>query len=130
MKKLIRKLGVLFTVLLLATSVSTALSTDNAQAKRRHSSNTIRVTYTLKNNKKRIARKTIHVRKHTTVLAGLRKCWKVKASHGFVTRIHGYSQNKGKRLYWTYTVNGKWASAANKVYLHNKDRVVWTRSKF
>ncbi|WP_286822617.1 DUF4430 domain-containing protein, partial [Lactobacillus sp. UBA5813] len=40
------------------------------------------------------------------------------------------SQNKSKKIYWTYTVNGKWANAANKVYLHNKDRVVWTRSKF
>lgn len=130
MKKLVKKLGVLFTVLLLAIGATTAVSSNDAQAKRHHSSHTIRVTYTLKNNKRRIAKKTIHVKRHTTVLAGLRKCWKVKASNGFVTKIHGYSQNKGKRLYWTYTVNGKWANAANKVYLHNKDRIVWTRSKF
>ncbi|EFG56207.1 DUF4430 domain-containing protein [Lactobacillus amylolyticus] len=127
MNKLVKKLGLLFTVILLSLG---AVGIADANHSHVQAAKTIRVTYTLKNNKKTIAKKNIRVKKHTTVLAALKKCWKVKSSGGFVTSIHGYSQNKSKKLYWTYTVNGKWANAANKVYLHNKDRVVWTRSKF
>lgn len=130
--KLVKKASLVFTVSLLTFgSLSAAdAGSSNVQAAKHHHASTIRVTYTLKNNKKKIAHKSIKVKKNTTVLGGLKKCWKVKADNGFVTSIHGYSQNKGKKLYWTYKVNGKWAQAANKVKLHNHDKVVWTRSKY
>lgn len=125
--KLTKRAGLVFTISILTFG---SIGVANANNQPVQAAKTIKVTYTLKNGKKRIAHKTIRVKKNTTVLAGLKKCWKVKSSHGFVTSIHGYSQNKRKGLYWTYTVNGKWASAANKVHLHNKNKVVWTRSKF
>lgn len=126
MKTLVKKATLIFTVGFLTAGTGIAATTnENVEAASR-----IRVTYTLKNNKKHIASKRIHVKRGTTVLGGLRKAWKVRSTNGFVTSIHGYSQNKSKKIFWTYTVNGKWAQAANRVKLHNHDHVVWTRSKY
>lgn len=122
MNKLVKKLGLLFTVILLSLGAVGIADASNNQVQ---AAKTIKVTYTLKKNNKKIAKKTVKVKKHTTVLAALKKCWKVKSSGGFVTSIHGYSQNKSKNIYWMYKLNNKWANAANKVYLHNKDKVVW-----
>lgn len=126
MKTLVKKATLIVTASFLAVGTGAGITANN-QVK---AASRIRVTYTLKNFKKRIASKHVHVRRGTTVLGGLRKAWKVKASNGFVTSIHGYHQNKGKKIFWVYTVNGKWAQAANRVKLHNHDHVVWTRKKF
>lgn len=40
------------------------------------------------------------------------KGWKVKQTKGFITSIDGKSQNPKKKIYWTYTINGKWAKKA------------------
>lgn len=127
MKTLVKKATLIFTASFLALGTGATLTGCNNQANAAHR---IRVTYILKNFHKHIASKRVHVKKGTTVLGGLKKAWKVSEKGGFVTKIHGYSQNKSKKIYWTYRVNGKWAQAANKVKLHNHDHVVWTRGKF
>lgn len=100
----------------------------------------IRVTYTLKDttkakNKRALAKKTFKVKKGTSVFTVLKKAWKVnytKSSYGvFITKIHGLGNQK-KKLYWTYTVDGKMPMvAADKQKLtKNKSKVVFTLKKY
>jgi guanyl-specific ribonuclease Sa len=100
----------------------------------------IRVTYTLKDttkakNKQTLAKKTFKVKKGTSVFTVLKKAWKVnytKSSDGvFITKIKGLG-NKNKKLYWTYTVDGKMPMvAADKQKLtKNKSKVVFTLKKY
>ena len=100
----------------------------------------ISVTYTLKDStqakkKQTLAKKTFKVKKGTTVFTVLKKAWKVnytKSSYGvFITKIKGLGDKK-KKLYWTYTVNGKLASvAADKQKLtKNKSKVVFTLKQY
>jgi hypothetical protein len=108
--------------------------TKKAKAKR------ISVTYTLKDttkakNKRALAKKTFKVKKGTSVFTVLKKAWKVnytKSSYGvFITKIHGLGNQK-KKLYWTYTVDGKMPMvAADKQKLtKNKSKVVFTLKKY
>ncbi len=100
----------------------------------------IRVTYTLRDttkakNKQTLAKKTFKVKKGTSVFTVLKKAWKVnytKSSYGvFITKIHGLGNQK-KKLYWTYTVDGKMPMvAADKQKLtKNKSKVVFTLKKY
>lgn len=109
-------------------------TTKKAKAKQ------ISVTYTLKDttkakNKKNLAKKTFKVKKGTSVFTVLKKAWKVnytKSSYGvFITKIKGLGNEK-KKLYWTYTVDGKMAKvAADKQKLtKNKSKVVFTLKQY
>ena len=100
----------------------------------------IRVTYTLKDTtkakkKQTLAKKTFKVKKGTSVFTVLKKAWKVnytKSSYGvFITKIKGLGNEK-KKLYWTYTVDGKMPMvAADKQKLtKNKSKVVFTLKQY
>ena len=100
----------------------------------------ISVTYTLKDTtkakkKQTLAKKTFKVKKGTSVFTVLKKAWKVnytKSSRGvFITKIKGLGNEK-KKLYWTYTVDGKMPMvAADKQKLtKNKSNVVFTLKKY
>ena len=100
----------------------------------------ISVTYTLKDTtkakkKQTLAKKTFKVKKGTSVFTVLKKAWKVnytKSSDGvFITKIKGLGNEK-KKLYWTYTVDGKMAKvAADKQKLtKNKSKVVFTLKQY
>lgn len=123
MKKFVSFLVALF----LLTGI--ALPANTAQAK--SSSNKIKVTYTLKKNKKQIAKKTVKLKKNQSVMKGLKKAWKVDEKGGFVSSIDGHKQNDKKKIYWTYTVNKKQVNVgANKKKLHNKDHVEFKLAKY
>ncbi|PMD68282.1 DUF4430 domain-containing protein [Companilactobacillus nuruki] len=93
--------------------------------------NNIKVTYTLKKNKKQIAKKTITLKKNATVTQGLKKGWKVNDKKGFITEIDGHKQNDKKKIYWTYTVNKKQVNvSADKKKLKNNDKVEFKLSKY
>ncbi|MFV4933377.1 DUF4430 domain-containing protein [Lactobacillus delbrueckii] len=116
------------------TTKTAKKTTKKAKAKQ------ISVTYTLKDttkakNKQTLAKKTFKVKKGTTVFTVLKKAWKVnytKSSYGvFITKIKGLGNEK-KKLYWTYTVDGKMPKvAADKQKLtKNKSKVVFTLKKY
>lgn len=117
------------------TTKTAKKTTKKAKAKQ------ISVTYTLKDttkakNKQTLAKKTFKVKKGTTVFTVLKKAWKVnytKSSSNdvFITKINGLGNEK-KKLYWTYTVDGKFATVAvNKQKLtKNKSNVVFTLKKY
>lgn len=91
----------------------------------------IKVTYTLKKNKKQIAKKTITLKKNSTVTQGLKKGWKVNDKGGFISEIDGHKQNNKKKIYWTYTVNKKQVNvSADKKKLKNHDKVEFKLSKY
>ncbi|GEO78787.1 hypothetical protein FD29_GL002035 [Companilactobacillus mindensis DSM 14500] len=91
----------------------------------------IKVTYTLKKNKKQIAKKTITLKKNGTVTQGLKKGWKVNDKGGFISEIDGHKQNNKKKIYWTYTVNKKQVNvSADKKKLKNHDKVEFKLSKY
>jgi hypothetical protein len=108
--------------------IGVAAPATTAQAK---SNDNIKVTYTLKNNKKQISKKTITLKKNQTVMKCLKKGWKVDEKDGFITSIDGHKQNDKKKIYWTYTVNKKQVNVgANKKKLHNKDKVEFKLSAY
>ncbi|MBC6342016.1 DUF4430 domain-containing protein [Lactobacillus kimbladii] len=93
-------------------------------------SSKIKVTYTLKVHNKTYKKKTVKLPKHSTVMRGLRKCWKVKSTNGFITSIAGKSQKPSKKIYWTYRINGKFAQKGAAIQkLANKDKVKFTLAK-
>lgn len=128
MNKLVKKVGTSIAVVMVSVGTLAGCSNSNNNKKSTQSkTSNIQVTYVLKDSKKTFANKKITLKKHSTVLAGLKKGWKVKENKGFVTSIDGRAQNPSKKIYWTYKLNGKWADAANKVKLNKNDKVVWTR---
>lgn len=118
------------------TTKTAKKTTKKAKAKK------ISVTYTLKDTtkakkKQTLAKKTFKVKKGTSVFTVLKKAWKVnytKSSYGdgvFITKIKGLGNEK-KKLYWTYTVNGKMpmVTADKQKLTKNKSKVVFTLKKY
>ena len=119
--KLISGLLVMFLAFFILTGY-----TNNTQK----NSNTIKVTYTLKQCKKWVATKKTTLKKNDKVITGLKKNWKVKEVKGFITSIDGMKENQKKGIYWTYTINGeKVNKLANQQTLKNKDKVQFTLDK-
>ena len=119
--KLISGLLVMFLAFFILT-----VYTNNTQK----NSNTIKVTYTLKQGKKVVATKKTTLKKNDKVITGLKKNWKVKEVKGFITSIDGMKENQKKGIYWTYTINGeKVNKLANQQTLKNKDKVQFTLDK-
>ncbi|WP_195858287.1 DUF4430 domain-containing protein [Companilactobacillus futsaii] len=122
-----KKITAFLLSLLMLLGVFAPATATTVQAK---ASENIKATYTLKKNKKKIAKKTITLKKNATVTDGLKKGWKVNDKGGFITAIDGHKQNNKKKIYWTFTVNGKQVNvSADKKKLHNKDKVVFKLSK-
>ncbi|MQS98184.1 DUF4430 domain-containing protein [Companilactobacillus halodurans] len=123
-----KKFAAFLASLLMLLGVFAPATATTVQAK---STNNIKVTYTLKKNKKQIAKKTVKLKKNATVTKGLKKAWKVTDKKGFITKIDGHKQNNKKKIYWTYTVNKKKVNvSADKKKLHNKDKVEFKLSKY
>ncbi|WP_374955781.1 DUF4430 domain-containing protein [Lactobacillus bombicola] len=50
--------------------------------------------------------------------------------NGFITAIDGKSQDTHKQIYWTYTINGKFANkGAAEQKVNNHDKVKFTLAK-
>ncbi|MQS76330.1 DUF4430 domain-containing protein [Lactobacillus halodurans] len=123
-----KKFAAFLASLLMLLGVFAPATATTVQTK---STNNIKVTYTLKKNKKQIAKKTVKLKKNATVTKGLKKAWKVTDKKGFITKIDGHKQNNKKKIYWTYTVNKKKVNvSADKKKLHNKDKVEFKLSKY
>ena len=119
--KLISGLLVMFLAFFILTGY-----TNNTQK----NSNTIKVTYSLKQGKKVVATKKTTLKKNDKVITGLKKNWKVKEVKGFITSIDGMKENQKKGIYWTYTINGeKVNKLVNQQTLKNKDKVQFTLDK-
>ena len=119
--KLISGLLVMFLAFFILTGY-----TNNTQK----NSNTIKVTYTLKQGKKVVATKKTTLKKNDKLFTGLKKNWKVKEVKGFITSIDGMKENQKKGIYWTYTINGeKVNKLANQQTLKNKEKVQFTLDK-
>ena len=129
MKKNKNKLSII--VAIVAFFTFTLTGCQNNQSKNAKKDNQIAVTYTLKDNKKDTEKKTVDVpKKKATVMTGLKKAWKVQSSKGFITSIEGKKQNPKKKVYWTYTLNGKYAKkGADQQKVNNKDKVKFTLAK-
>lgn len=104
--------------------------TGYANKDHKSDSNTIKVTYTLKQGKKTVATKKTTLKKNDKAITGLKKNWKVEEAKGFITSIDGRKENQKKSIYWTYTVNGKKVNKlANQQTLKNNDKVQFTLDK-
>lgn len=58
-------------------------------------------------NKKQISKKHFAVVKKQTILAAMKKHFKVVDDKGFITSINGHKQNVKKNVYWLFYINGK-----------------------
>ncbi|RMC52103.1 DUF4430 domain-containing protein [Lactobacillus sp. ESL0228] len=102
-------------------------NTQEVAAKR---TNNYTVTYTLNRSGKNLKKKSIKVAKKATVMTGLKKAWRVESTNGFVTAIDGKKQNPAKKIYWTYTINGKFANkGVTQQRVANHDKIKFTLAK-
>ena len=102
---------------------------NNQTQQKSKTNNNISVSYVLA-TKKDTEKKTVKVPKKSTVMTGLKKAWKVDSNKGFITAIDGKKQNAKKKIYWTYTVNGKYATkGANEQKVASNDKVKFTLAK-
>ena len=123
------RFSLIFAIIAFFTLALTGVSNVNAAPKKANS-NRISVNYTLKEDKKTVDSKTVKVPKKSKVITGLKKAWKVRETKGFVTAIDGKKQNPKKKIYWTYTINGKWATkGVTQQKVANKDKVKFTLDK-
>lgn len=124
-----RKLNLFFAIITFFTLALTACSNNNSATKK-SATNQISVNYTLKENKKTIGTKTVKVPKKVKVITGLKKAWHVKETKGLITAIDDKAQNPKKKIYWTYTINNKFASkGANEQTVNNRDKIKFTLAK-
>lgn len=130
MKTLNKKITAVLATATIFTFTLTGCSNNNS-SKNAKKDNQITVTYTLREGKKEFATKKVTLpKKNAKVMTGLQKAWKVKQTKGFITSIDGKSQNPKKKIYWTYTVNDKYANkGATQYIVHNKDKVKFTLDK-
>ncbi|EEJ71819.1 DUF4430 domain-containing protein [Lactobacillus ultunensis] len=126
-----RRFSLFFTIVAFLTLVLTGCSSNNSSNAKNTTKNQISVNYTLKEGKKTVDTKTVKIpKKKAKVITGLKKAWKVQETKGFVTAIDGKKQNPKKKIYWTYTINGKWASKGVDLQsVANKDKVKFTLDK-
>lgn len=126
-----RRFSLFFTIVAFLTLVLTGCSSNNSSNAKNTAKNQISVNYTLKEGKKTVDTKTVKIpKKKAKVITGLKKAWKVQETKGFVTAIDGKKQNPKKKIYWTYTINGKWASKGVDLQsVANKDKVKFTLDK-
>lgn len=125
------RFSLFFTIVAFLTLVLTGCSSNNSSNAKNTAKNQISVSYTLKEGKKTVDSKTVKIpKKKAKVITGLKKAWKVQETKGFVTAIDGKKQNPKKKIYWTYTLNGKWASKGVDLQsVANKDKVKFTLDK-
>lgn len=118
MKKKFVFLAMIFTAIFLVSCANTAQK-DN-------SDNLIRVSYQIKKENKSLSKKTVTVKKGTSVLTGLKKAWPVKTENKMVTKIDRQAQNPDLDQYWLYEINGKESKrGADQQKLHDQDKVVF-----
>ncbi|MBW8009451.1 DUF4430 domain-containing protein [Lactobacillus helveticus] len=123
------RFSLIFAIIAFFTLALTGCSNNNAAPKKANS-NQISVNYTLKEGKKTVDSKTVKVPKKSKVITGLKKAWKVQETKGFITAIDGKKQNPKKKIYWTYTINEKWATkGVTQQKVANKDKVKFTLDK-
>ena len=105
------KFSLLFIIVTFLTLFLTGCSNNSSSTAKKSSNNQITVNYTLKQGKKTVSDKSVKIpKKKAKVITGLKKAWKVQETKGFITSIDGKKQNPKKKIYWTYTINGKWAT--------------------
>ena len=114
MKTINKKIATILTTTAIFSFTLTGCASHSATSNKQTTANRqITVSYTLKEGKKTLDFKKIKLpKKNPKVMNGLQKGWKVKQTKGFITSIDGKSQNPKKKIYWTYTINGKWAKKA------------------
>lgn len=104
--------------------------TGCSQQAAKTSSPKITVSYTLQENRHAFAHKQVKVAKKARVMTGLKKAWPVKTEKGFVTAIDGRKQEPAKKIYWTYTINHKFAQkGASQQPVHQGDKIKFTLAK-
>ena len=117
---------VTFLILLFAGGCSTQSNGTN-QSK---PTNTIRVTYQIKDSSQSLGTKKVSVKKGAKVETGLKKAWPTKIQKGMVTEINGHKQNNKNDEYWLYTINGKKANkGVAQQQVHNKNKIVFKLEK-
>lgn len=125
------KFNLLFSIVAFLALFLTGSSNSNSSATKNTAKNQITVNYTLKQGKKTVDTKSVKIpKKKAKVITGLKKAWKVQETKGFITSIDGKKQNPKKKIYWTYTINGKWANkGADQQAVANEDKVKFTLDK-
>jgi ABC-type uncharacterized transport system auxiliary subunit len=124
----IKKSAAAITVSLVFAASLSACSNNQKQSKPKNTN--IQVSYTLKEKNHAFAHKNFKLKKNAKVMTGLKKGWAVKSNKGFITEIAGKSQKPKQKIYWTYTINGKWANkGANQQTLKNHDQVQFKLDK-
>lgn len=90
----------------------------------------ITVLIAIKEKDKELSSKNFEVEKDEFLLNVLKDNYNVVEEDNFITSIDDKNQNPNENIYWTYTVNGDFASVgANEYKLQDKDKIIFTLDK-
>ena len=133
MKKILKLL--LIAVLPLMLFAAGCSNQSNNESNKAESSSVSKQTATIKvvdkTKSKTLGNKKVSFKKGETILAALKKNYKVTESKGFVSAIDGVQQDDKAGAYWTFTVNGKDATkGAGDIKLAPYDKVVFKLSVY
>ncbi|HFH9838031.1 TPA: DUF4430 domain-containing protein [Streptococcus suis] len=121
MKKLISSIAVLISTFLLVA----------CQQEVKQEEEYYTATITVHFSEEETIEKTVTVKKGASVMDALEESFTVEETEGFITSIDGVSQDEATSTYWSYEVNGEFASkgAENQLVSEN-DEIVFSLTTF
>lgn len=113
-----------------STAATTATTTNVKTASTADQENEISIVLTLKNGEEEIANKELTIPEDKPLFDVLNDEFNVVEDNGLVTEIEGLKQDTDQQVYWTFTINGEWATKGVKeTMLKDNDKVVFTYGK-
>ncbi|HEL1639739.1 TPA: DUF4430 domain-containing protein [Streptococcus suis] len=121
MRKLISSLAVLVSAFLLVACQ------QEAKQEEVHYTATIIVHF----SEEKTVEKTVTVKKGDSVMDALEESFAVEETEGFITSIDGVSQDEATNTYWSYELNGEFASkGAENQLISENDKIVFSLTTF
>ncbi len=131
-----KKLGIILLLsmsLILVTGCSLAGNTSASSSESTTSSTQEKINVQVKvtdKNKDTTSNEEIETTETTNLLDLMKQKHKLEEKDGLITAIDGLKQDEQAGYYWTYTINGEWATkGAQETFLKDGDQIEFAYGK-
>lgn len=123
--------GVLIAILLTFSLVGcNNPNKENSTNATNENNSKITISIVIREKENELSYQEFKVKKDEFLLNVLKDNYNVVEEDNFITSIDDKNQNPNENIYWTYTVNGDFASVgANEYKLQDKDKIIFTLDK-
>ncbi|MEO1772236.1 DUF4430 domain-containing protein [Candidatus Enterococcus ferrettii] len=131
MKKLsiILLLGLSLTLITGCSPTGNTLTSSN-QSTTASKEEKITISVKITDNTKEVSNKNVKITEGTSLMDLMKKEHKLEEKNGMITAIDGLKQDEQAGYYWTYTINGEWATkGAQETFVKNGDQVEFDYGK-